>query len=768
VLLAASAVSPFLADLPKRFRSLALAAPAIGVFGYFLGQVPGVANKATAPQVLPWATQLGLDVSFFLDGLAANFALLVTGIGFLVVLYAAGYMEGDKELGRMCAFLYLFMTAMLGLVIADNVFLLFIFWELTSVSSYLLIGFKHEKEASRKAALRALIVTGAGGLALMGGLILLGMAAGSFQVSEILARGEQVKESGLYVGALLLILAGCFTKSAQFPFHFWLPGAMAAPTPVSAYLHSATMVKAGVFLLARLHPAIGGTALFQNLVIGFGAATVIVGAVVALTKTDLKQLLAYSTINALGTLVMLIGVGTANALHAMLAFLWAHALYKGALFMVAGAVDHASGTREVDEVDGLARAMPLTGFAAGLAGLSFMGIIASAGFTSKELMLKAFEAGPSPIFSIVALLIGAISGGAVALVIMLRVFFFKKLRAPAKVEEVSWTMVAGPVVLSVLGVVLALFASGTWETALIGPGLDSMTAAEAAKPVKWFYEADLFLVLSATSWGLGLGTYLIWDRIRALSARVEPLVAWGPLRLYDFVFAGILSFASGLTRIVQSGYLRAYVGTIVVTAVVMMLATGAISHAWPLVIEGMGTLFGDIYAFEALAAAVVVAGAFSAVLSKSRLSAIVSLGAVGLGIALLYVNFGAPDLAITQFIVEILTVILFVLVFYHLPGFRTKTREKLIWLEGIIAGAFGLVVTMLVLSVSTFNPSRISEWHAENVYTEAYGRNIVNVILVDFRALDTMGEILVLGVAALGVVALLRLRPRKEETASNP
>jgi len=321
-----------------------------------------------------WVPSLGINLSFYIDGLSLLFALLISGIGVFIVIYAGGYLVGHPLLSRFYVYVLLFMFSMLGMVIAGNLITLFVFWELTSLSSYWLIGFDHERAEARAAALQALLVTSGGGLALLTGLLLLRLSGGSLELATLLGQGNIVRSHALYLPIVLLILVGAFTKSAQFPFHFWLPNAMEAPTPVSAYLHSATMVKAGVYLLARLNPTLGGTEVWQVAVTATGAATMLIGAYLAVHQTDLKRILAYSTVSALGTLILLICVGTESAIKAAVVFLFAHALYKGALFLVAGALDHETGSRSVTQLGGLRRLMPVTALAAGLAALSMAGL----------------------------------------------------------------------------------------------------------------------------------------------------------------------------------------------------------------------------------------------------------------------------------------------------------------------------------------------------------------------------------------------------------
>ena len=364
-------------------------------FAVMLGTLaPQVAAGTPVRETLEWVPQLGLRLTLSVDGLGLLFGMLITGVGALVLVYAQGYLEGHEHLGRMFSYLLMFMGAMLGVVLTDNLLAMFVFWELTSISSYLLIGFDHNRLKARKAALQALLITGGGGLALLVGVLMLGSLAGTYNVSEMLAGKEGVLASDLYVPIAALFALGAFTKSAQFPFHFWLPGAMEAPTPVSAYLHSSTMVKAGIYLLARLSPVLGGTELWETMLTVAGATTMVLGAVLAIRQTYLKKLLAYSTVSSLGIIVMGLGIGTPYAVEAAIVYLFAHALFKGALFMVAGAIDHGTGERDVERLGGLARAMPALAVVGVLAALSMAGLPPLMGFIGKELLLKGTLKAP--------------------------------------------------------------------------------------------------------------------------------------------------------------------------------------------------------------------------------------------------------------------------------------------------------------------------------------------------------------------------------------
>jgi multicomponent Na+:H+ antiporter subunit A len=751
--------APALARWGRGLAGWLLAALPLALTLYFGSLLPQAASGAPPTAAWAWAPDLGLQFSFWADGLGLLFALLISGVGALVTIYAGGYLKGHPALGRFYAWLLIFMGAMLGVALADNVLVLFVFWELTSLSSFMLIGFDHEREAARAAALQALLVTGAGGLALLAGLLLLGQAGGSLELSALLARGEALRTSPLYLPALGLILIGAFTKSAQFPFHFWLPNAMEAPTPVSAYLHSATMVKAGVYLLARLGPALGGTEAWTYAVGGGGLVTMLVGGYLALAQTDLKRLLAYSTVSALGMLVLLIGLGAPLAVEAAVVLLLAHALYKGALFLVAGALDHETGTREVTRLSGLWRKMPLVGAAAGLAALSMAGLPPLFGFISKELTYEAaLHSGPWLTAAVVA---ASLSFVFVAGVVGVGPFVGRIARTPKPPHEAPLSLWLGPAVLAGLGLVVGLF------PALVSGLLLSPAASAAAgetmnlKLALWHGFNPAF-GLSVVTVAVGVGLYAIRGRVRSGVARLA--WPWGPAAGYDFALEGVNVLARWQTRLLQSGYLRAYLMVIVLATTGLALFTllGQRGLHWP-------TNVLDLRFYEVVLAALILAAAFYATVSRSRLGAVASLGAAGYGVALIYLLFGAPDLAMTQFLIESLTVILFVLVFYHLPHFTQLSRPHARVRDLAVALLAGGLMTLLVLSaVGTRLYPSLAAYFAENALTLAHGRNVVNVILVDFRGLDTLGEITVLGVAGVGVYALLKLRPGKDDDGQGP
>jgi len=763
----------FAALAPALYRGLnrgtgwLLALLPAGYFAYFLNQMCVIADGGTVTAAYPWVPSLGVSFSFYLDGLSLLFALIVSGIGALVVIYAGGYLAGNPFLGRFYAIILLFMTAMLGLVLAGNLLTLFVFWELTSITSYLLIGFKHQYEASRAAAWQALLVTGAGGLALMAGLVLLGQAGDSYELAVLLERGDAVRSSALYLPALLLILAGAFTKSAQFPFYFWLPGAMQAPAPVSAYLHSATMVKAGIYLLTRLSPVLGGTPEWQYLVTLFGVVTMAFGAVLSLTQVDLKRILAFSTVSTLGALTLLVGLDTTLSLKAAMVLLLVHSLYKGALFLAAGNIEHESDTRDIRLLGGLIRYMPVTTAAVGLAAFSMAGFPPLLGFISKELLyeakLQAPQAGP---FVLAVGVLANVFLVAVAGVLSVRPLFRRKFEAPRTPHEAPPVMWFGPFVLAGLGLAAGLFPEPLADC-VIGPAVSAARAQPTEVKLALWHGLNPVLALSIATVLCGVGLYLVRRRVRRLAERLSFLAAYGPERGYDLALHGLIELARWQTRGLQSGYLRMYLLTILATTVGLSLYTLLTRIDLAAFAAGLVTSLSSgetVYLHEVAVALVIMAGILAAVRSRSRLAAVAALGVVGYGMALLYIFFGAPDLAMTQFTIETLTVILLVLVLYRLPKFARLSGQTARIRDTVVALLAGGLMAALVLVVTSVPlRSALSPFFIENSVALAKGRNIVNVILVDFRGIDTMGEITVLGVAAIGVYALLRLKLSGEE-----
>lgn len=755
---AAALAAPWIHRLGRSATGWILAAVPAALFAYFVNLAGPVARGEVIRQSHAWIPSLGVSLSFTADGLSVLFALLISGIGALVVVYAGGYLAGHPQLGRFFAYLLLFMASMLGLVLADNVIALFVFWELTTLSSYLLIGFDHEREGARSAALKSLLVTGIGGLALLAGLILLAQAGGSPELSALAKHGDAIRSHPLYAPILALILAGAFTKSAQVPFHFWLPAAMEAPTPVSAYLHSATMVKAGVYLLARLYPILGGTDPWLFAVTAVGAVTMVVGAWMALRRTDLKLILAYSTVSALGILTLLLGLGTPLAIEAVPAFLLGHALYKGALFLIAGAVDHETGARGVDRLGGLRQAMPLTALAAVGAALSMAGIPPFFGFLGKELLYEAVSESPSPALLTAAAVLASMLFVAIAGVVGLKPFFGKAIGTPKRPHEAPASLWSGPSLLAGAGLLFGLL-PGLVEPSLVSPAATAIMGRPVTVPLTLWHGWNPVLALSAITLAGGIGAYAGQEWLGRVAVRFATVSSWGPERWYQIALDGLNGLARAQTRILQNGYLRIYLGTVVATTVIFA-GFALVGGSWTAALHDRS----ELRFYDAVIAGLLLVAGIAAACSPSRLGAVALLGAVGYGVALIFVIFGAPDLAITQFLVESLTVILFVLVFYHLPDFAKLSPAWTRMRDALLAVLAGGVITALVWTATRtqLQPS-ISTYFNEQAVPRAHGRNIVNVILVDFRALDTLGEITVLGIAALGVFALLKFRKDKAE-----
>ena len=750
-----SMAAPWLTKVgPGRAGWLPALLPA-GLFLYFLSFLPLIASGQAYSVSYDWVPDLGVSLSFHLDGLSFLFALLISGIGFPVFVYSGAYLAGHPKLGRFHAFLLIFMASMLGLVLADNMIALFLFWELTSISSYLLIGFDHERESARAAALQALLVTGAGGLSLLAGFLLMGRVGGSMELSSLLNGGDDMRTAPLYAPILLLVLGGAFTKSAQVPFHFWLPNAMEAPTPVSTYLHSATMVKAGVYLLARLSPILGGTTPWGLIVTPAGALTMLTGAYLALVHTDLKRILAYSTVSALGMLVLMLGIGKTESIQAAVVFLVAHALYKGALFLTVGAIDHETGTRDAEQLGGLYRAMPITAVAACLAGLSNAGAPPLFGFISKELAYEAIFGEPMAHLLVGVVLLTNTSFVAVAGIVGFRPFIGRKTTLPKVPHEAPMSLWLGPMLFASLGLLIGLHPDIIADT-IISPAAAAIERQSVTVELALWHGFDSRLALSAAAFLLGAGLIVRWSTFRRLASKLDHSAAWGPARWYDLSIGALNAVARSQVRLLQSGHLHFYIHIIIATTIGL-----AGTSLLDLDAAVRFSRWRDIRAYEALLCVVIFAAALLVVRTRSRLTAVVSLGVVGYGVALLFLLFSAPDLAMTQFSIETLSVILLVLILFKLPAYKRYSGKSESIRDAVPALAAGGLVTVLVLAATAFErQSRLAPYFVENSFLLAKGRNIVNVILVDFRGLDTMGEITVIAIAAIGVCSLLALRSR--------
>jgi multicomponent Na+:H+ antiporter subunit A len=730
-------------------RAILLTTLPVALTAYFTYVWWLVATTGPFSVVTPWAPSLGLSLSFHFDGLSTLFALLITGIGTLIVPYASTYLAAHPHAGRFYVSLFAFMGSMLGVVLSDNVLLLFVFWELTGFTSYLLIGFDNARPEARRAALQALLVTASGGLALLAAGILLTQVSGTTRISEWFATGDTFVAHPMYGVIVGLVLFAAFTKSAQFPFHFWLPNAMQAPTPVSAYLHSATMVKAGIYLVARLTPVLGGSTLWTGVIVLAGTLTMLGGSYRAVRETDLKRILAYSTIAALGVLMLLLGIGTAQAITAALVYLVAHACYKGALFLVAGAVEHGTGTRDVVALGGLRRLMPWTALAASLAAVSMAGVPLSLGFLAKEQLYEgvlAFGAlGGTSVVLVAAAAIASALLAAAGLLAGASPFYGRSI-APAAAHEAPPAMWLGPLLLGVAG--LAIGAMPALLETPLALAVAAVTRQPAPVTLGLWHGFTPTLALSALTLAGSVGLFVSRNGIR----RLRWPRAFGTERLYTRTLTLLDTISRGVAPALQSASLRSYALVVILTSVVLVGAALAANRVLP-----TPSRWTPIRPHEGMLAVMIVAAAVSATFARENIAAVLSVGTVGYGVALLYALFGAPDLAMTQFAVETLTVVIFVLVFYQLRGgFGDLSSPLTKARDAAVSAAAGILVTTLVLFIgASGTTSRLSVYFADAAPRLAHGRNVVNVILVDFRSFDTLGEITVLVTVAIGVGALL-------------
>ncbi|RIJ41767.1 hydrogen gas-evolving membrane-bound hydrogenase subunit E [Pontibacter oryzae] len=751
-------IAPLVYRLLGRYVAILMALLPLALFSYFISLYPRVVQGEVIIANYTWVEALAINLQFRLDGLSLIFVLLITLFGFLIMIYASAYLQGDPLLGRFYLYLTLFMTAMLGIVTADNIFCLFLFWELTSVSSYLLIGFNNTNKQARVSAWQALLVTGGGGLALFAGLILLSIASGAHTFTGLLAQKNILADHASFLPAFVLIMVGCFTKSAQFPFHFWLPNAMAAPTPVSAYLHSATMVKAGIYLLARLAPILSGPDVWFYTLAGVGSITAILGAVVAVQHTDIKAILAYTTIGALGLLVMMLGINSTLAIKGMLVFLVAHALYKGTLFLVAGAIDHCMGTRNISQLRCLGEHMIPLGIAATLAALSMAGILPFLGFIAKEMLYEATFTTPW------LLGIATLSGlvfVAIALLLSYRLFWKKSSKPTPPRHALSIGLYLPPLVLGIAGLTAGLMVSSV-PSKLINGAMQQIVASHSNtyKLALWHGFTPVFW-LSIGTVILGVSLYRFLPFIRIRSVGMQHMYKYGPDALYHRAFERLLHGAKTFIAKLQNGYLRSYIIYIILffcglLLIVMWRDPSDISFSQP------AASLNETQLYEFVLVALVIAALIYLLGTRSRLTSIVVMGLVGYSAALLYVLFGAPDVAATQLLIETLTVVIFVLLLHKLPAFTYLSHQFQKYKFIAIAIFFGAVMTYVMLLVQARAvDSDLKKFYGAASYEQAHGRNIVNVILVDFRGLDTLGEISVLAVAAIGIYALLRLNSEK-------
>jgi multicomponent K+:H+ antiporter subunit A len=729
-------------------------APAIAL-AYIISLVPAVLAGEVIVEYLEWIPSMGLTLSMHLDGLALMFALLILGIGLLIILYARYYLSAKEASGRFFAYLILFMTAMLSIVLSNNVLQMWMAWEVTSISSFLLISFWSSKSESRKGARMALTVTGAGGLALLAGLLLIADIVGSYELSVILASGDLITQHALYPVALILVLLGAFTKSAQFPFHFWLPHAMAAPTPVSAYLHSATMVKAGIFLLARMYPVLSGTEMWFLIVSMTGLITLLLGAYVALFKHDLKGLLAYSTVSHLGLITLLLGLDTKLAAVAALFHIMNHAVFKASLFMAAGIIDHESGTRDMRKLNGLWRFMPYTATLAMVAAASMAGVPLFNGFLSKEMFLA--ETIHSSALGYVSWIIPVLAtlAGIFAVAYSMRfihdVFFNgDPIDLPKTPHEPPRYMKVPIEILVALCLLVGIF-----PNIMVGDLLAAAASSVLGTEELPYYSLAIWhgfnlpLLMSAIAIGGGLIVYAYRNHLYRFQAQFREA---DEKLIFEGVVQTVVGWATKAHDGLSNGSLQRYVSALLIFTIIIT--------AVPLINLATETTFRPdqaVSGIEITAAIILCLSAIATVIyHRKRMVALITLSVVGLIVSVAFARFSAPDLALTQLAVEVVTVILLMLALFFLPQKTpAESSPSRVVRDVGIAAAIGGIVATINYAFITQPVDSIAEFFLANSKTGGGGTNAVNVILVDFRGLDTLGEILVLGVAALGIFKLL-------------
>ncbi len=706
----------------------------------------------------PLAASANLEIAFLVDGLSLMWGFLIAGMGLLIVLYSNWYLHEHEAFGRYYGFLLAFMGSMLGVVFSDHLISLFIFWELTSITSYFLIGFWWDREASVYGAQKAILITGGGGLAMLGGFLLLGGSSGEWHLSGLIAQRPAVSTA-----AFLLILLGAATKSAQWPFHIWLPNAMEAPTPISAFLHSATMVKAGIYLLSRFYPILGGHPAWGYVVIGMGMTTMIAGGLLSLRATDLKAILAYGTISQLGLIVTFLGYGGEVAIVGSTLHLYNHAAAKAAMFMVVGIIDHEAGTREIGRLGRLASLMPRTHMLALIGALSLIGIAPFGGFLTKEMLygVSLDPGGPGRWAAFWPWL--TLGAGIITALYHLRFLgapFWEKAgeEPPKHPHDPPAGMLAAPTILCALVVLFGLF-PGSIQDTIIAPAAAATLGLKEALPLNLalWHGVNVPLVMSLVTVGAGLLLYWGFGGVARLLDGAAAL--WrngpGPNKTYDGSLRAARERTWGLLLIIQDGYLRRYMRMMMVGAALLSLFVlwrmGGAAAAWP--------SLGGLAFLPAVVSVFICASAFATALFPHRLAALLALGTVGYLISTLYILLKAPDLALTQIVIESVLVILFLLVFWHLPELnpirRGGGRRIRDW--GIALFLGGSATAVMALAMNSHSIRTVADYYMRTSKPVAGFKNVVNAIIVDYRGYDTLGEITVLVVAGIAIYALIRL-----------
>ncbi|USY28432.1 Na+/H+ antiporter subunit A [Bacillus safensis] len=780
-------VVPFLYKYVRRIHTgwFVLILPIL-LFTYFIQMLHITSNGRTLFSQAEWIPSLGMNFTVYVDGLSLLFALLITGIGSLVVLYSIFYLSKEKEqLGSFYTYLLMFMTAMLGVVLSDNMVVLYLFWELTSISSFLLIGYWYKRDRSRYGATKSLLITVFGGLAMLGGFILIYLITDSFSIREAVNQLQLIMASPYFIPAMILILLGAFTKSAQFPFYIWLPDAMEAPTPVSSYLHSATMVKAGIYLVARFSPIFAISEVWFWTISIVGLVTLFWGSFHAVRQNDLKAILAYSTVSQLGMIMLMLGVGAA-AIHennpaffgaAVLAAIFHlinHATFKGSLFMAAGIIDHETGTRDIRKLGGLMTIMPITFTITLIGTFSMAGLPPFNGFLSKELfftsMIRISDISFTDVSTWGAIFPALAWLASVFTFIYSMMLLFKTFRGRLNIDQLEKKpheapigMLIPPIILAAL-VVTFFFFPNILAYSVIEPAIAAIIpeAIEtgsrfSVKIEAWHgFQPELYMTIGVVV--LGTIGYLTLAKWRPMYNIFKE--KWSFNALYDRSLIGLEKGSYRLTNSYMTGFLRDY---LVYVFGFMIIVIGGVMF-YQQAFSFQTDQAASIGTYEVILSLVMVAATIATVFASSRLTAIIALGVMGYTLSLFFVIFRAPDLALTQLIIETISVALFLLCFYHLPKLSLKQKTRRFKMTNfIISLGVGVVVTCLAFaSTSQQSLDTISTYFIENSYKLAGGDNIVNVILVDFRGFDTLFEITVLAIAALGIYGLLKTQAKRK------
>ncbi|HBV04966.1 cation:proton antiporter [Mammaliicoccus lentus] len=753
------------------------------IFIYFMSYIN--VPDSDKPFIVIWdfMPRIGMNFAVHLDGLSLLFASLITGIGALVVLYSITYLSKSESLGNFYCYLLMFMGAMLGVVLSDNLLMLYLFWELTSISSFLLIGYWRDKQSSIYGAQKSLLITVFGGLMLLGGFISLYLAGNSWSITSLIQNADTIQSSPYFILAMVLILIGAMTKSAQFPFHIWLPDAMEAPTPVSAYLHSATMVKAGIYLVARTTPIFAISGGFVWTVTAIGLITLFWASFNAVKQQDLKGILAFSTVSQLGMIMSMLGIGAVSyhysgessqlflaSIIAAVFHLINHATFKGALFMVTGTIDHEVGTRDIKKLGGLMTIMPISCTFTIITALSMAGVPPFNGFLSKELFLTAmFDAHSADVFSLSTLgyllpivaIVGSIFTFVYSFKYVHEIFFgeYKPEALPKKAHEAPILMLLPTGILTLLVVVFGLFPN-ILSNSIIAPAVRAIAPFASEPEVHISYWHGITPALIGTIIVFVVG-FLLFKNVQKWVGVYDIQPEYLTFNYYYDRGIQLSSYISNkITQSYMTGFVRSYLMYIFAFFIIITALT-LFTHPVSFVFDNISS----IRPYELILIALILISTFCIVLAKSRLFSIIMLASVGYSVALFFVFFGAPDLALTQLSIETISTALFLLCFYHLPKMSRHDEDRKFKLGNfIISICVGIGVIILgLIAYGNRHFDSISQYYKDNVYDLAAGKNMVNVILVDFRGFDTLFESAVLGIAGLGIYTLIKLRDKGKD-----